>query len=464
LKRLRSLGYKPGYRLYYGWYIVIACNFVAIMTWGIGIFNQGVFLGFFEREYGWTRAALAVGPTLFHIWAGIIGIAVGRLIDRLGPRPILVFGAVALGAGAVALGLSRSPWQSYAAFLLLGTGYAFMHTVTLGAIVSRWFIKDRPRAMAAATFGASIGGMILVPLNAAVLEHWGGLAGGLTLAVIACGIVVPLAVWVVRDGPEALGLRPDGATAATVGTAPDTVDDRFWSVRDAMRTPAFWAIAIGFHLVMVAQAAFLVHQVLFLRPTFGLLGAATVVTVTTIMGTLGRCGYAWLGPRWSSRSWSAGIFVLQAAGLLLSAIGGAPWVLVTGSAAFGLTMGIIVSLHPVISAECFGRRSFGRIYGPLYLGVKLGAAFGPILVGLLAMGLGGYRLAWTVVAAGPLLGAMLMPWATVPPSHTEAMPEDPEVIVALAGMAAIQGQEALQASILEPRILTRAPLLPAGLA
>jgi MFS family permease len=101
LKGLRALVYQPGHRLYYGWYIVVACNFVAVMTWGIGIFNQGVFLAFFEREYGWTRAELAVGPTLFHIWAGVIGIAVGRLIDRLGPRPILVCGAVTLGAGTI---------------------------------------------------------------------------------------------------------------------------------------------------------------------------------------------------------------------------------------------------------------------------------------------------------------------------------------------------------------------------
>jgi MFS family permease len=429
LQRLHDPVYSSSRRFYYGWYIV-ACNFVAIMTWGIGIFNQGVFLGFFEREYGWARSALSVGPTLFHIWAGVVGIAVGRLIDRLGARPILVFGAVALGAGAMALGLSRTLWQSYAAFLLLGNGYAFMHTVTLGAIVSRWFVKDRTRAMAAATFGASVGGMILVPLNAAVLERWGGLAGGLTLAAIACSVVVPLAVWVVKDGPEALGLRPDGAAISAEGPAPHTSDERLWSVREALQTPAFWAIAISFHLVMVAQAAFLAHQVLFLQPTFGLIGAATVVTVTTIMGTLGRFGYTWLGQRWSSRTWSAGIFVLQAAGLLLSAVGGAPWVLIAGSAAFGLTMGIIVSLHPVISAECFGRRSFGRIYGPLYLGVKLGAAFGPILVGFLAMSSGGYRLAWTVVAAGPLLGAMLMPWATVPPLRVETTPEDPEVMIA----------------------------------
>lgn len=440
MNRFRSMvRFKSG-GLYYGWYIVGVCNFVALMTWGIGIFNQGVFLGFFEREYGWSRASLSVGPMLFHGWAGVVGIAVGRLIDRCGPRPILIVGALALGGGAMALGLTRHAWQTYPAFLLLGTGYAFLHTVTLGAIVSGWFVRERARAMAAATFGASIGGMILVPLNAAVIERWGGFAGGLTLAIIACGIVIPLTMWIVKDGPEALGLHPDGASISGDGTmlAADSPDDRFWTVAEAMRTAAFWAIGISFSLVMVAQAGFLVHQVLFLRPTFGLLGSATVVTLTTVMGTVGRIIFAMYGNRGSSRQWSAGIFALQAVGLLLSAVGGAKGLLLAGSAAFGLTMGIIVSLQPVISAECFGRRSFGRIYGPLYLGVKVGSALGPLLIGLIAAAMDSYRPAWVIVAAGPLLATLLMPWAVPPTRCGEPAPEGCDVRIALAGVSALQ--------------------------
>jgi MFS family permease len=443
LNRLRGMACFSSGRLYYGWYIVGVCNFVALMTWGIGIFNQGVFLGFFEREYGWSRATLSIGPMLFHGWAGVVGIAVGRLIDRCGPRPILIVGALALGGGAMALGLTRHAWQTYPAFLLLGTGYAFLHTVTLGAIVSRWFVRERARAMAAATFGASLGGMILVPLNAAVLDRWGGFVAGLTLAIIACGIVIPLTMWIVKDGPEALGLQPDGASASGAGTmvAADSPDDCFWTVAEAMRTAAFWAIGISFSLVMVAQAGFLVHQVLFLRPTFGLMGAATVVTLTTIMGTLGRIIFAVYGNRGSSRQWCAGIFALQAVGLLLSAVGAATWLLIAGSAAFGLTMGIIVSLQPVISAECFGRRSFGRIYGPLYLGVKIGSALGPLLIGLMATGMESYRLAWIVVAAGPFLATLLMPWARPPTKSGEPAPEDDNIPITLTGVSAIQRHE-----------------------
>jgi hypothetical protein len=94
LNRLRAMAFLPRRDLYYGWYIVGACDFVALMTWGIGIFNQGVFLGVFEREDGWSRSVFSLGPRLFHIWAGVIGIAVGRRIDRGGPRPILMVGSL----------------------------------------------------------------------------------------------------------------------------------------------------------------------------------------------------------------------------------------------------------------------------------------------------------------------------------------------------------------------------------
>lgn len=196
VNRRRGLTRTSRRRLYYGGYVVGVCHRVAWMTWGIGVFTQGVFLGFFMHTYGWSRTTLSFGPTLFYLWAGVLGVLIGHLIDRYGPRPVLVGGAMLLGGGALALGLTRHLWQLYPAFLLLGTGYACLHTVTLGAIITRWFVKERARAMVVVTSGGSLGGMVLSPLNAALLERWGGPASGLTLAVLAVGVIVPLALWV----------------------------------------------------------------------------------------------------------------------------------------------------------------------------------------------------------------------------------------------------------------------------
>jgi MFS family permease len=410
---LKGISMGQGDAPYYGWYVAAACSAVAFITWGVGIFNQGVFLSYLVDQYGWSRATLSIGPMLFQLWAGIVGIAVGRTVDRHGPRLVLVVGAALLALGTIAFAWVRQPWHTFPIFLLLGTGFACIHTITLGKIVARWFVRYRARAMAIATLGASVGGTLLVPLNAVVLEHWGLAAGGITLAAITMGLIVPLAVWVVKEGPEAVGAYPDGAaTATTKASGEASNDDAVWTVPEAMRTRAFWALTLSFSLGMIAQGGYLVHQMMFLQLTFGLLGAASIVTVTTIAGTVGRLGFAVYGHLWQPRHLSSAMLLLQAVSFILLASGYGPWSLIAGSALFGFTMGLMVMLHPLATANCFGQKTFGRIYGPVYLGIRIGAAFGPLLMGLLYAQLGSYRPVWISVATTLGLAAVGIQWAT----------------------------------------------------
>lgn len=414
-------------RLYYGWYVVLACNCVAAMTWGVGIFNQGVFLGYYAETYGWSPATMSVGSTLFHLTAGVVGILVGRVIDRRGPRAILICGALTMGAGALAFGLTDALWQIFPAFIALSIGFASLHTVTLGKIVARWFLRQRSRAMALATFGAGVGGALLVPMNAYLLERWGGPAGGLALALITVLFVVPLALFVIKDGPETLGLRPDGDApnvepeeTATPHRAAAARDEREWRVSEATRTAAFWAIAIAFFGAMLAQSGMLLHQVMFLQGTFGLVGAASIVTLTTVMGMVGRLLFAVFGDRWRSRDVASAVFLLQAAGFVLFAVHPVPWSLVAGSAIFGFTMGLCVILQPLTTAECFGQRSFGTVFGPIYMWIRTGSAIGPLAIGLLFAATGTYTAAWLVLAAALTVAAVSIRWAVAPESAETA--------------------------------------------
>ncbi len=93
--------------LYYGWYVAGACGCIAVLTNGIGVFSQGVFLAYYSQAYGWSLGLLSLGPMLFHLWAGAVGVMVGRLIDRRGTRPAHIAGALMLAAGVLALGLTN---------------------------------------------------------------------------------------------------------------------------------------------------------------------------------------------------------------------------------------------------------------------------------------------------------------------------------------------------------------------
>ncbi len=415
----------PLSRLYYGWYVVGACNCVATITWGVGIFNQGVFLAYFREAYGWSPATMSVGSTVFHLVAGGVGVFVGRLIDRRGPRPILIGGAAAMATGAILFGFAGAEWQVFPAFIVLSVGFASLHTVTLGKIVARWFRRLRGRAMALATFGASVGGALLVPMNAWLLEHWGGAAGGLTLAALSLLVVVPIALFVIKDGPETLGLRPDGDGAPVNGStdeAAEAHDLREWSVAEATRTVAFWAISASFFAAMLTQSGMLLHHMMFLQKTFGLIGAASVITITTVAGMAGRVLFASFGDRWRSRDLASGILLLEATAFLMFAFYPVPWILILGSAIFGFSMGLVVTLQPLTTAECFGQRSFGRIFGPIYLWIRIGSALGPLIIGVLYAVNGSYTAAWIVLAVMLMIAAVAIRWATPPAPAPATVP------------------------------------------
>ncbi len=108
-----------------------------------------------------------------------------------------------------------------------------------------------------------------------------------------------------------------------------------------------------------------------------------------------------------------GAFVLQAAGFMLFAIHPAPWSLIAGSAIFGFTMGVVVILQPLVTAECFGRRTFGRVFGPIYLSIRIGSALGQVVIGVIYASVGEYRPAWIILSVMLALAAIGIRWAVV---------------------------------------------------
>lgn len=405
-------------RLYYGWIIVLACNFIACVTWGVAIFNQGIYVAYYVKAFGWSLPALSVAPVLFHLTAGGAGVLVGRIVDKHGARPALIAGAIFLTAALLGLAHVSAIWHVYLAFPLLGVGFACIHTVTIGKIVSRWFLAKRTRAMASATFGAGVGGAVLVPLNVLMIERYGLLAGSLTLIAVSIVILVPVALFVIKDGPEALGQYVDGAPAPTsIETATSAIhnrDAREWSVSEAMQTAAFYALAFCFAFGMLAQSAFLFHQAPFLEATVGLMGAAAIVSITTISGLVGRVGFILVGDRMTPRAWCTIVFACQALAFATLALAETAFWLTLGSALFGLTMGLVVTLQPLGVAYMFGRASFGRIYGPIYMSIRIGSAIGPAIVGGVLAAAGGYSAAWIAVAVSLGLAIGALPWALNP--------------------------------------------------
>jgi predicted MFS family arabinose efflux permease len=271
--------------------------------------------------------------------------------------------------------------------------------------------------MAAATFGAGLGGAALPSLNAWLIETNGPAAGCLALGLITLLTLVPLALFVIKDGPETLGLQIDGGDAVNEPKAdvPDKdPDTRDRSVPEAMRRTAFWGLALCLGFGMMAQSAFLFHQAPFLSDQMGLMAVAGIISVTTLAGIAGRVVFILIGDRLSIRTWCTLIYGAQTVAFMILALSETRFGLTLGSALFGATMGLVITIQPLTVAYIFGREFFGRFYGAIYLAIRVGAAIGPVVIGGVLALAGSYAVGWTVVAAGLLIAILILPVALRP--------------------------------------------------
>lgn len=406
----------PAHRppVFSGWYVAVACSAVAFVAWGVAFFNLGVFLNALHLEHGWSRSALSGSITLYYVVAGGVGVIAGRVVDRRGPRPLLLFGGSAIGLGVLLLGRVDALWQVYALHALIAAGNACTDSLVIGAVIARWFSERRALAMTVALSGASLGGMALVPLNTFLIERAGTGTGALVLALIAWAAVIPVALFVIRypapplpsaiTAPAARSVAPPPSPAAAT-TEPH---DQDWRVRETMRSPVWWMPAAAFALMMVGQIGFIVHQVGALRPTLGGGGAATALSVVNAGAFAGRLLLGATGDRLSKHTIAGGCFLLQALTVLTVAHTDNHLLIYLSMALLGMTVSNVVALQPLLMAEVFGVRSYGRLFGPAYLLTRLGAGAGPLLVGVLIDRTGGYAVPFTVTATLALAAAALV--------------------------------------------------------
>ncbi|HBY96563.1 MAG TPA: hypothetical protein DEP84_21910, partial [Chloroflexi bacterium] len=193
---------RPRGRVFYGWWIVAACVVMLTLSSGIGFYGLGVFLPSLERAFQASPALVSLGATIFFLVFGLAGPYVGRRIDVLGPRLVMVVGSAVFGAGFVGLALAQTLWQTYAAYVVIAVGFSATSLVTAGALISTWFRARRGLAMSIAMTGISIGGVVMVPLATQLILLYGWRIAALLLALVIWAIGIPLSALVIRRPVE----------------------------------------------------------------------------------------------------------------------------------------------------------------------------------------------------------------------------------------------------------------------
>ncbi len=413
MKRPRALprihGLFPG--VFYGWLVAFGSSVLAFAAVGIGFYGQTVLLDGLVAERGWALAQVASASTLFFVTAGLVGPVVGRVVDRSDARIVILLGLLVMAVALVGVGEAQSPGTLLPAYLLLAVGFSMAGGIPVSALVTRWFVARRARAMTISQTGVSVGGVVLVPLAAWVIEREGVQAATLFLAVLLLVLGVPVTLWVLRSGPAEYGLETDGDARAAEGS--ELLDPsrqyRTWRAAEAVRTPAFRWLALAFSCVLLGQIGLLIHALAFLREHldaraaafgFSLLPAASVVGRLVVGGLL--------VDRLDKRRVTLVLFCVQAAGLATFGLASDPMWLVVASLVFGVTIGNIFMMQSLLTSELFGIPSFGTVYGLLQLVTQIAAGLGPLVVGLLYHALGGYGPTWLLLSGLSAVAALAL--------------------------------------------------------
>jgi MFS family permease len=390
--------------LFYGWWIVAACMLAALVGNALGLFGAGVYLHAVVAANGWTTGLVSGAVTLFYVVSALLLIPIGSGINRFGPRLIIALGGIAMAGGVVGIGQATLPWEAYLAFLFMGIGWAGLSTTAIAATLAPWFDKYQGRPTSIASLGASVGGMIGPPVLLFGIGRIGLALTTIVGGIFAMMVLLPLAGLVLRHRPQDMGLFPDGLPPDSTTT---TISAPVWTTLTALRTTALRTVMATFGIGMMVQIGFLTHQVTLLSQSLNTFAVSMTVSATAVAALLGRIVLARFADQIDTRVTTAMVLLLAAAVLGAMGLVPVPSMLVGGSIIFGLTVGNVTTLSPIIVRREFGAEAFGAIFGVASCGIQLATALGPTLYGLLHDAFGSYSAALITAASLDVTAAVV---------------------------------------------------------
>jgi len=377
---------------FFGWRVVGAAFVVAVFSWGVGFYGPSIFLQILHKDHSWPVSLISGAITCHFLLSAGIVVRLPILYQRFGLASVTRAGGVAAGVGAVGWAFATEAWQLYPAALLSGVGWAFTSGAAINAMVAPWFNRRRPAALSMAFNGASVGGVLFAPLWAFLIARIGFAAAVTTVAIVMVTTLWWLAGAYFNVSPKSLGQSPDGETGieAQVDLAPKP------GLRLAATLPvgfAMWldrrfaTLSISFALGLFAQIGLIAFLFSLLAPVLGETGAGAAVSLTTACAVLGRTLFGILLPAGADRRVAAALnFAIQIAGTttLLAAGGTSIPLSLLGCILFGLGLGNLVSLPPLIAQSEFVRSDLNRVVALVTATNQAVFAFAPVVLGSLS--------------------------------------------------------------------------------
>ncbi len=399
-------------RIFYGWWIVVAAFLNLFFAVGIIFYGFPVFYPALAESLGFTRAQLTQGFLLGFLIAGLpFGLVAGVVIDRIGARWVILSGVGLVGISLMLMGWMTKLWHYELLCISEVMGYVLAGPIANQVLVAKWFEARRGRAMGYVYLGLGLGGVASPMLSNYLIRDFGWRHALEAIGLLIMVVLIPVGLLVTRSAPAELGLMPDGTGPADAGRshsssvrgmlAAGRVD-----IRNAMRTRNFWLILAGSTLAVGAIGAVIQHFILFLKDQgYSATVASRFFTALLVASLGGRVLVGYLADRFRKKNIMAFFYASLSASVLLIGFSHSPTVIWGFVAVFGFSMGADYMLIPLVTAECFGTASLGKLLALIIMGYSLGQWGAPWVVGRIFDTRHSYELAWNVIAAAGLIGA-----------------------------------------------------------
>jgi sugar phosphate permease len=382
-------------RLHYAW-VVAAVTFVVLLI-SAGVRTAAtVLINPLEAEFGWSRADISLAVSVSILWFGLGAPLSGMLVDRFGPRRIMIGALALIVLGLGGMLLLNTLWHLHFFWgVIVGIGTGAVTNVLGATVAHRWFRTNRGMILGLFSAAAAAGQLLFLPTMMSLTNTggWRTAIGVTALAVAA--LLIPVAL-LMRDRPEEKGLRPLGDDGSPA-TANDLLDrDRRTSLFEALRTRDFWLLAGSFFICGYTTNGLIGTHLLphAIDHGFDSMLVASTVSMMGIMNIVGTLASGWLSDRVDNRWLLAMYYAFRAVAIAIL-----PFVMdMRGLLIFAVIYGLdwVATVPPTINltAMRFGKASVGTLFGWIFFSHMVGAAMAAYTGGVMRDILGDYTLAF----------------------------------------------------------------------
>jgi MFS family permease len=391
--------------IFYGW-VVVAVTWITVLA-GAGLRQiPAVVIKPLEAEFGWDRASISLAVAVSLLAYGLGSPFSGKLIDRFGPRTVTLWALGLTLVGAAGQVTTRTVLELiWWLGVVVGLGTGALALVLSATVANRWFVKHRGLATGLLAGGTSAGQLVFIPIMMALTLTYDWRAPVLLSLVVLAVLVLPLTVFLVRDGPRSVGLQPLGWEPESASAAASS--EPVANMRDVVRTADFWLLSASFFVCGVTTNGLIgTHLVPHaVEHGFSEYTAASALALLGGMNVIGTTASGYLSDRLDPRKLLAVYYGLRSAALLLLPLVNEPIGLTVFAIVFGLDWIATVPPTIALTADRFGRASVGTVFGWIFCCHQFGAAAASYGGGLAHDVLGDYQVAFIVAAVMGFIAA-----------------------------------------------------------